>query len=77
MALSASYFGVRTGEMKSSLGVVEGRFFPVIRCMATGAIYAELALVCVIIGVAGGAILFSRLEVRQTARPGVTDGASD
>jgi len=77
MALSASYFGVRTGELESSLGVVEGRLFPVIWSMAAGAIHAKLALVCVIFGVAGGAILFGRLEVRQPARPRVTGGASD
>jgi len=54
--------GMRTGQLERRLRVVKRGFFPIIGCMATGAILAKLALVCVDLRMAGIAILRGAFE---------------
>lgn len=62
MALRAFYAGMRPGQLEGSLGVVETGIFPVVRCVAAAAICAKLALMSVILGMAGRTILWCSFE---------------
>jgi len=62
MALGAFHIGVRTGQLEGSFRVIKTGFFPVIGCVATGAIRAEFALVGVIFSMTGGTSLWRTLE---------------
>ena len=62
VALGAFYVGMRTGQLEGCLGMVEAGFFPVVRCVTAATIGAELALVGVVLGVAGCAILWRTFE---------------
>lgn len=74
MAFFASHICVCTGQLKICLGVIKSGFFPILRCMAAGAICAKFALVGVILGVAIGASRFGGLEICQCSYATVTAG---
>ena len=77
MAFIASHIRMLAGQLKSCFGVVESCLLPIIRRMASAAICAKLALVGIILCMAGSAVLFGGLEIRQPAYSGVTGGAGN
>ena len=75
MAFLAFDRGMLPGELEVRQPVVKFGWLPAFYVVAGGTILPEAALMGIFLRVAGGAVLGSRLQVSDQARPGVAGGA--
>lgn len=76
MAAFTSHIGMQAFKTEGKLGMVHTGVFPAVRSMAAGAIGSKLAIVMIVLGMAGETFLRGGFQIMQVARSDMAGGTS-